>query len=255
MKPVIGRGPICILNAPGLASASSAFAGSIRTSRALATSDLVARKICDHDVALYCSRDYAIRRGTPTSTADLASHDLISFHVDAGPHPHRTLQAIRAQGKKAGIVLNPGTPACLVERHFAEPMLDLDGLQEVVARLIAEAARVLEQRGEGGRIFELGFHRSDGAVRRLVIETGRPTRDGKAILRLLRERIESLSDPLDPGFGFDAVRLAVPVCEPLSETQPSLDRRAVEDEAVADLVDRLVVRFGRDRVLRFVAQD
>jgi protein ImuB len=146
-------------------------------------------------------------------------------------------------------------PACLVERHFAEPMLDLDGLQEVVARLIAEAARVLEQRGEGGRVFELGFHRSDGAVRRLVIETGRPTRDGKAILRLWRERIESLSDPLDPGFGFDAVRLAVPVCEPLSETQPSLDRRAVEDEAVADLVDRLVVRFGRDRVLRFVAQD
>eukprot|EP01034_Spumella_vulgaris_P000012 gene12-19_t len=36
-------------------------------------------------------------------------------------------------------------PAYLVERHFAEPMLDLDGLQEVVARLIAEAARVLEQ--------------------------------------------------------------------------------------------------------------
>ena len=48
-----------------------------------------------------------------------AGADLISFHVEAGPHPHRTLQAIKALGKKAGIVLNPGTPACMVE-----PLLD-----------------------------------------------------------------------------------------------------------------------------------
>ncbi len=44
-----------------------------------------------------------------------AGADLISFHVEAGPHPHRTLQAIKAQGKQAGIVLNPGTPASAVE--------------------------------------------------------------------------------------------------------------------------------------------
>ena len=40
-----------------------------------------------------------------------AGADLISAHVEAGPHIHRTLQAIRAQGVKAGVVLNPGTPA------------------------------------------------------------------------------------------------------------------------------------------------
>ncbi len=44
-----------------------------------------------------------------------AGADLISFHVEAGPHPHRTLQAIKAQGKQAGIVLNPGTPASTAE--------------------------------------------------------------------------------------------------------------------------------------------
>lgn len=44
-----------------------------------------------------------------------AGADLISFHVEAGPHPHRTIQAIKAQGKQAGIVLNPGTPASAVE--------------------------------------------------------------------------------------------------------------------------------------------
>jgi len=44
-----------------------------------------------------------------------AGADLISFHVEAGPHPHRTLQTIKAQGKQAGIVLNPGTPASAAE--------------------------------------------------------------------------------------------------------------------------------------------
>ena len=40
-----------------------------------------------------------------------AGADMITAHVEAGPHIHRTLQAIRAQGVKAGVVLNPGTPA------------------------------------------------------------------------------------------------------------------------------------------------
>jgi len=37
--------------------------------------------------------------------------DFITAHVEAGPHIHRTLQAIRASGAKAGLALNPGTPA------------------------------------------------------------------------------------------------------------------------------------------------
>ncbi|MFZ2468262.1 MAG: ribulose-phosphate 3-epimerase [Parvibaculum sedimenti] len=39
-----------------------------------------------------------------------AGADIISFHPEAGPHPHRTIQAIRAAGAKPGLVLNPGTP-------------------------------------------------------------------------------------------------------------------------------------------------
>ncbi|WBU53459.1 ribulose-phosphate 3-epimerase [Paracoccus sp. SCSIO 75233] len=44
-----------------------------------------------------------------------AGADLITAHVESGPHPHRTLQAIRATGKKAGLALNPGTPLEAVE--------------------------------------------------------------------------------------------------------------------------------------------
>ena len=43
-----------------------------------------------------------------------AGADSISIHVEAGPHLHRSLQAIRALGKKAGVVLNPATPASSV---------------------------------------------------------------------------------------------------------------------------------------------
>ena len=43
-----------------------------------------------------------------------AGADIITVHVEAGPHVHRSLQAIRALGKKVGVSLNPGTPAASV---------------------------------------------------------------------------------------------------------------------------------------------
>ncbi len=49
-----------------------------------------------------------------------AGADILTAHVEAGPHTHRTLQAIRAAGMKAGLALNPGTPA-----EAAAPLLDL----------------------------------------------------------------------------------------------------------------------------------
>jgi ribulose-phosphate 3-epimerase len=49
-----------------------------------------------------------------------AGADIITVHVEAGPHIHRSLQAIRALGKKAGVTMNPGTTADAVE-----PVIDL----------------------------------------------------------------------------------------------------------------------------------
>jgi ribulose-phosphate 3-epimerase len=44
-----------------------------------------------------------------------AGADIITVHVEAGPHVHRSLQAIRALGKKAGVTMNPATPENSVE--------------------------------------------------------------------------------------------------------------------------------------------
>lgn len=49
-----------------------------------------------------------------------AGADILTAHVEAGPHIHRTLQAIRAAGMRPGVAINPGTPAGAVE-----PLLDL----------------------------------------------------------------------------------------------------------------------------------
>ena len=52
-----------------------------------------------------------------------AGSDIITVHVEAGPHIHRSLQAIRALGKKAGVSLNPGTPISAIE--YVIDMIDL----------------------------------------------------------------------------------------------------------------------------------
>ena len=52
-----------------------------------------------------------------------AGADIITAHIEAGPHIHRTLQAIRNAGAKAGVALNPATPASSVE-HLLD-MVDL----------------------------------------------------------------------------------------------------------------------------------
>jgi ribulose-phosphate 3-epimerase len=44
-----------------------------------------------------------------------AGADIITVHVEAGPHVHRSLQAIRALGKKAGVTMNPATPVETIE--------------------------------------------------------------------------------------------------------------------------------------------
>ena len=44
-----------------------------------------------------------------------AGSDIITVHMEAGPHLHRSLQAIRALGKKPGVTMNPGTPVAGLE--------------------------------------------------------------------------------------------------------------------------------------------
>lgn len=144
-------------------------------------------------------------------------------------------------------------PPLVADRVFFEPIAAPEDVERVLSDLLDEVVDRLDQAGQGGRAFEAGFYRVDGHVRRIAVRTGRPTRDRDAVLRLFREKTAALETPLDPGFGFDQLRMSVPWLQRLGAAQPGLTPQPAEDEAVESLVDRLTARLGPQAVLRFRA--
>jgi ribulose-phosphate 3-epimerase len=90
-----------------------------------------------------------------------AGADHILIHPEAGPHVHRSLQAIRGLGKKAGLVLNPGTPAAHVE-----PVIDLLDIILVMS----------VNPGFGGQKFLASQLEKIAILRRMIDASGRDIR-------------------------------------------------------------------------------
>ncbi len=139
------------------------------------------------------------------------------------------------------------------EQGFAEPIITEEAIRAALKSLAAALSGVLEQHGEGARRLEAIFFRADGAVRRIAIEMGTPTREPAIIERLFREKLDMLADPLDPGFGFDLIRLSASRTERADSETDDLD--ASEKKEISILVDRLAVRFGSHRILLFQPND
>ena len=144
---------------------------------------------------------------------------------------------------------------CVVDRVLMEPISTDEDVHRVLADLLGEAALRLERTGLGGRTFRAAFFRVDGHVRRISVQAGRPTRDAVVVMRLFRERLASLAAPLDPGFGFDQMRLSVARTEPLTPAQVDLDQRSDPSSDFDGLIDRLSARLGQGAVLRFEPRD
>ena len=161
----------------------------------------------------------------------------------------------RTLGRKTGPIM-PRTPLLdlMAERCFAEPIVTEAVIAETLLSLGQMLASILENRGEGARVLEASFFRSDGEMRRITIETGRPMRDPNIFARLFREKLAALADPLDPGFGFDLIRLSVRLAQALQAENASLDANAADAE-IDLLIDKLAARFGSHRVMRFQPQD
>ncbi len=196
----------------------------------------------------------ALRRAGLKTLGDLALRPAAPLAARFGPEMVAALDRLLG---RADSRLSPrrALPALIFEHRFAEPIAHTEAVLAVLDQLVREAAQALEERRSGGRRFVGRLYRSDGAVREIAIETGLPTRDPAVPARLFRERIDALVDPIDPGFGFDLVRLAVPVIEPLGLAQLKLEGGRLGEEALAGLVDRLSTRLGRGRVRRFARHD
>jgi protein ImuB len=192
----------------------------------------------------------ALNRSGLGTIADLASRPRTPLAARFGVDLLTRLARVLGEEDVAITARRP-LPPCTAERRFAEPIaLEADVLA-TLEHLMTQTAPMLERRGKGGRLFEASLFRTDGAVLRLSVETSLPTRKQAPIMRLFRERIDTLADPLDPGFGYDLVRFSVSNCAPMDQAQTSLDGHQQDDEEVAALIDQLSTRLGRDAVVRF----
>ncbi len=114
-------------------------------------------------------------------------------------------------------------PDYIVEKRFPEPVATETVIAANLSALSAMLVTAMEKQGKGARRLEAGFFRTDGAVRTIAVDTGRPVTKREVIDRLFRERLDALNDPLDPGFGFDLIRLSASRTEIMVQQQRDLD--------------------------------
>ncbi len=146
-------------------------------------------------------------------------------------------------------------PDLMAEQRFAEPVVTQEAIAASLLSLARSLGDVLEKRGFGLRQLEASFFRTDGQIRRIALRLGSASRDPDRVLRLLQEKLDALHDPLDPGFGFDVIRLEAHLAERSETSSLSFDSNDNARREIQYLADRLSVRYGEARVLRFVAQD
>ncbi len=116
-----------------------------------------------------------------------AGADIITVHPEAGPHTHRTLQEIRRLGKLAGVSLNPGTPAKM-----------LDYLYDMVDLILVMTVNP----GFGGQSFIESQLKKIEAIRKRIDKEGRDIRlevDGGINPETARQAVEAGADVLVAG--------------------------------------------------------
>ena len=116
-----------------------------------------------------------------------AGADIITIHPEAGPHSHRTIQAIKALGKQAGVVLNPATPANT-----------LDYLLEDVDLVLVMSVNP----GFGGQSFIASQLRKIEAIRKMIDTLGKPIHlevDGGINPETARQCVDAGADVLVAG--------------------------------------------------------
>ena len=127
------------------------------------------------------------------STFAKLGSDILTVHYEACTHLHRTLQAIKAEGMKAGVALNPHTPVALLE----------DIIQEIDVLLLMSV-----NPGFGGQSFIENTYKKVRQAKMLIEQAGASTLieiDGGVSLKNAKALVEAGADALVAGsFVFNA---------------------------------------------------
>ncbi|MGO4713943.1 Y-family DNA polymerase [Bradyrhizobium sp. 2TAF24] len=195
-----------------------------------------------------------LRRAGLKTIGDVASRAPHEITARFGAAFTATLQ--QALGRSdAPISPRHPLPDYMAEKRFPEPVASdvaIMGTLDALARMLVTT---MERHGKGARRLTAAFFRTDGAVRTLAVEAGRPITRTAVVERLFRERIAALADPLDPGFGFDLIRLSASHVETVVQEQRDLDAHAHDADELSALVDRIAARIGGHRVVVHLPQD
>jgi protein ImuB len=146
-------------------------------------------------------------------------------------------------------------PDYIVEKRFPEPVATEGVIAATLSRLAQTLVTAMDSQGKGARRLEASFFRTDGAVRTIIVDTGQPVTKPDVMDRLFRERLDALNDPLDPGFGFDLIRLSASRTEIVVQQQRDLDANVHDNDELAALIDRIAARIGGRRVVVHLPQD
>ena len=109
-----------------------------------------------------------------------AGADIITVHAEAGPHTHRTIQSIKGLGKRAGLSLNPGTPASAIDEVMDEIDLILVmtvnpgfGGQKFISSQIKKIGEIRQRIDDSGRQIDLQVDGGiDQTTAKLVVDAG-----------------------------------------------------------------------------------
>jgi protein ImuB len=195
-----------------------------------------------------------LRRAGLKTIGDVASRARHEITARFGADFTTLLEHAMGQGD-APISPRKPLPDYIVEKRFPEPVGTEGVISATLSRLAEMLVMAMNQQGKGARRLEASFFRTDGAVRAIVVDTGQPVTKSEVIDRLFRERLDALSDPLDPGFGFDLIRLSASRTEIVVQQQRDLDANVHDNDELAALIDRIAARIGGRRVVVHLPQD
>lgn len=155
----------------------------------------------------------------------------------------------QAMGRLAEPLAAPDPPPdFLAEARLAEPAFDpADWLPGLIGDLTVRMAA----HDRGCRRLCLSVFRVDGERRDIRVATAAPSREVAHLLQLFAGRL----DHLDPGYGFDLIRLEAEATEPLPAAQVGLDGHPDTALHLSRLIDRLSARFGVDAIFRPIPQE
>ncbi|MGU3401429.1 Y-family DNA polymerase [Brucellaceae bacterium D45D] len=203
---------------------------------------------------LDAASETGLKRAGLKKIADVSALPRAALTARFGPELAAKLDRLarRASTPISPLRMEPhATSVC----RLSEPVTSMERIEHIILQLAQDLLAQLERDGKGALLVEASFFRADGALRHIPVETGQPLRDAPIFLRLVRERLGALVDPLDAGFGFDLIRLSALRTARVRQHQTGLDQHEEDKAGVGQLIDRLSARLGPDHVLSPFSRD